>query len=284
VVAFRDHVVFITGASSGIGAALAWEFSRQGADVALAARRVERLQALADALTRNGRRTIVLPCDVTRDGDVERAVRRARDELGPVSVAVANAGFGVVGRLDALTLADYRRQFETNVFGALRTVYASLEDLRRTRGRLVIIGSVSGHLALPGGSAYAMSKFALRALAESLRYELLPHGVAVVLISPGLVESEIHQVDNHGRFHPDARSPVPTWLRMSTDRAARHIVHAVARRRREAIVTAHGKAAVFLQRHVPWFVGATARMLSLRSRPEPGPHAEPDSRIDPRRR
>jgi short-subunit dehydrogenase len=268
---FDRHVVFITGASSGIGAALAREFAREGADVALAARRAERLVEVADELAQSGRRALAIRCDVTKERDLDEAVRRTRDTFGRIDVVVANAGFGVVGRLQSLSLDDYRRQFETNVFGALRTIYAGLEDLKRSRGRLVLIGSVSGHLALAGGSAYAMSKFALRALADALRYELRPHGVAVTLISPGFVVSELHQVDNRGIRHPDARSRVPLWLAMRTDRAARQIVGAVARRRAEKVITGHGRAAVFLQRHVPRLVTAAARAFSVSSRPEAAP-------------
>src|SRR5207253_2181190 len=227
---FAGHVVFITGASSGIGAALAREFARAGADVALTARRVERLERLAAELVAAGRRALVAPADVTVDGDLERAVARTRAALGPIDVAVANAGFGVTGPVESLTLEDYRTQFETNVFGVLRTVYATLEDLKKTRGRLVIMGSVSGHVAVPGGSAYAMSKFAVRAFAESLGHELVPHGVTVTLVSPGFVESEIRQVDNRGVWHPEPREPLPRRLVMPTARAARQVVRAVARR------------------------------------------------------
>src|SRR5207247_45407 len=186
---------------------------------------------------------------------VRRRSERPREPVawrGRIDVVVANAGFSVTGLVESLTLEDYRTQFETNVFGVLRTVYATLEDLKTTHGRLVIVGSVSGHVAVPGGSAYSMSKFAIRALAESLGHELHPHGVAVTLVSPGFVESEIRQVDNRGVWHPEPREPLPSALVMPTATAARQAVRAVARRRREAVVTGHGKVAVFLQRHAPW--------------------------------
>ncbi len=266
---FDGRVVLITGASSGIGAALAREFAREGAWLALAARRTDRLEALAAELQRSGRRTLAVRCDVTRDGDLEEAVRATHDRLGPVDVAVANAGFGVVGRVDRLSLADFRRQFETNVFGVLRTVYATLEDLKRTRGSLVIIGSVSGHLALPQNSAYSMSKFAVRALAESLGHELRRDGVAVVLISPGFVESEIGRVDNLGVWHPGGPDTARRSFRMPAAKAARQIVAAVARRRSEAIITGHGKLAVLVQRHAPWLVSQAVRRFAVRGRPEP---------------
>jgi NAD(P)-dependent dehydrogenase (short-subunit alcohol dehydrogenase family) len=266
---FTGHAVFITGASSGIGAALAREFARRGADVALTARRVERLEALAEEIRHSGRRALVVAGDVTKDGDMERAVAAVRSGFGRLDVVVANAGFGVVGNVERLTLDDYRRQFETNVFGVLRTVWATLDDVKRARGRIVIIGSVSGHLATPGSSPYAMSKFAVRALAEALGHELAPHGASVTLISPGFVESEMRRVDNAGRLSDGAPDPMPSWLVMPAPRAARQIVNAVGGRRREAVITAHGRAAVFLNRHAPGLIGTLIRRFGIRGRGEP---------------
>jgi short-subunit dehydrogenase len=266
---FAGRVVLITGASSGIGAALAREFARQGADVILAARRLPRLEDLATDLRTMGRQALAVTCDVTEDGAVEHAIRRGLDAFGRLDVVVANAGFGVVGPLERLTLDDYRRQFETNVFGVLRTAQAALPALRATRGTLAIIGSVSGHVPTPGASAYAMSKAAVRALAGSLRAEVLADGVAVVLVTPGFVESEIRHVDNRGVHHPDARDPAPRWLVMPAERAARAIVRAVARRRREVVVTGHGKLAVWLARHLPAVVAFALERGASRSREEP---------------
>ena len=219
---------------------------------------------------KDGRRALVLACDVTRDGELERAVAQVRDALGRIDVVVANAGFGVVGRVDRLTIEDFRRQFETNVFGVLRTIYATLDDLKRTRGRLAILGSVSGHLATPGGSPYAMSKFAVRALADALRNELRPAGVAVTLLSPGFVESEIRLVDNQGRLKTTDRDVVPKWLRMRSDIAARKIVTAIERKRREAVITGHGKALVFVARHLPGLMSALVSLSRYRGRTDPG--------------
>jgi len=196
-------------------------------------------------------------------------VAAAREGFGRLDVAVANAGFGVVGPVARLTLDDYRRQFETNVFGVLRTIYAALPEVRRARGRLVVIGSVSGHIATPGSSPYAMSKFAVRALAEALGHELAADGVSVTLVSPGFVESDIRRVDNEGVLRETSPDPAPSFLRMPAARAARQIVRAVARRRREVVITGHGKAFVFLHRHAPWLTSFVIRRFGVRSRSEP---------------
>lgn len=265
---FENHVVLITGASSGIGAALARELAREGAQLVLFARRRERLEALTAELGAAGAEAIAHVGDVTRREDLDAAVALAARRFGRLDMVVANAGFGVVGRVEKLELEDYRRQFETNVFGVLSTVKACLPEIRKTRGRLVLIGSVAGHVTYPNGSPYSMSKFAVRALAGALDYELRPHGVSVTLISPGFIESEIRQVDNRGAHHPHAKEPLPKWLVMPTDVAARKIVRAAYRRRRETIITAHGKVLVGLQRFAPWVLRLAAR-YGARGRSEP---------------
>lgn len=262
-----DHpVVLVTGASSGIGAAVALEYARRGADVILTARRSDRLESLAGEIRSEGRRALPISCDVTVDGDLDHVAARAREELGRIDVVVANAGFGVGGWMHKLELDDYRRQFETNVFGVLRTIYATREDLIASRGCLGIVGSVNSYVALHRVSAYCMSKHAIRALAGSLRHELAPHGVAVVHIAPGFVDSEIRKVDNRGSYREDAPEPVPAWLRMPADKAARKIVRALGKRRREVVITGHGKLLVFLQRHTPGILTAAIHRFGVKGR------------------
>jgi len=261
-----DRVALVTGASSGIGAAVARELAGQGCHVVLCARREDRLQEVAVEVEGLGRKAVPITCDVTRDGDVERAAAAARDEFGRLDVVVANAGFGVAARFSSLTLEDYRRQLETNVFGVLRTVYATLDDLKRSSGCLAVTGSVMGFLALPGSSPYSMSKAAVHSLAASLWHELRPYGVAVVLLAPGFVGSEIRKVDRDGVYHPETADHIPGWLQMSTEVAARKIVRAIRRRRRLTVITGHGKLAVFLQRHAPALANRLAGLAAGRRR------------------
>lgn len=260
------EAVLITGASSGIGEALATEYARRGCDLALLARREDRLAAITARIREAGARAVPIRCDVRDDESVTRAVDEALQALGKLDIVIANAGFGVAGRFERLTLDDYRRQFETNVFGVVRTVQTTLPALTSTRGRLAIMGSVAGHLAAIGMSPYAMSKFAVRAFADSLREDIRPTGVSVTLISPGFVDSEIRKLDRGGVVRQDSSDPVPSWLRVATPVAARQIVRAIDRRKSEAVITAHGKAMVLLARHAPWAIRSITRMLAPKIR------------------
>jgi short-subunit dehydrogenase len=261
---FSGTVTFITGASSGIGAALALEVARQGGDVVLVARRQERLQKFAREIESMGRRALAVPCDINSSGDLERAVEKTKDEFGQIDYVIANAGFGVAGRFEKLTVEDFRRQFETNIFGVLRTVYTTREQLIASRGCLGLIGSINGYIATPRLSAYSMSKFAIHGLAESLRHEFHIHGVGVVLIVSGYVQTEIRQVDKWGKYNPEMRDRIPTWLQISSEEAARQIAQAMQRRQRVKIITRHGKIAVFLQRHCPGLLSAIISRLSAK--------------------
>jgi short-subunit dehydrogenase len=260
---FQGKAVLITGASSGIGEELAWQLGQAGAKLTLASRRRELLEKLAQRIVDAGKPApLVVQCDVTQDGSLQKAVEESVRHWGKLDVAIANAGFGVVGPLKKLSVEDYRRQFETNVFGVLRTIYAALPQIEKNKGNIAIIGSVSGWAATPGASPYNMSKFAVRALANAITPELRLAGVKVTLISPGFVASDIRRVDNQGAFHEHAKEPMPSWLIMATDKAVRQILRAIARGKREAIITGHGKALVFLERFMPWVSRAFGRKMA----------------------
>jgi short-subunit dehydrogenase len=249
---FTGKTVLITGASSGIGLALAREVAREGACLVLAARRKLRLDDLERELIATGATVLAIECDVTLDGDLERVVAAGVKRFGHIDVVVANAGFAVRAPFEKLTIADYRRQFETNVFGVLRTAYASLTELKRSHGSLVIVGSIAGSVARPGGTPYTMSKFALRGLAGGLRQELSEHGISVTLLTPLFVESEISRVDNQGILQAAMSNPVPRWLTISAETAAKKISKAIGSRKRELVFPLAGKIIFLIHRFCPW--------------------------------
>jgi len=260
---FQNKSVLITGASSGIGEELAWQLSQLDARLTLTARRRELLDALAQRISKSGKSSpVVISADVTRDEDIPNAISETLRAYGKLDIIIANAGFGVVGPFKRLTLEDYRRQFETNVFGLLRTLYAALPAIEQSRGNVVLLGSVAGWAASPGASPYAMSKFAVRALANAITPEFALSGVKVTLISPGFVDSNIRRVDNQGTFHESAKEPISSRFVMPTDKAVRQILRAIASGQREAIITGHGKALVALSRFAPWILRTASRRMA----------------------
>lgn len=252
------RTALVTGASSGIGEAVARELASRGAAVGLLARRVERLEALADEIRAACGRAVAVACDVARDGEIERAARQVRLELGPISAVVANAGFGVSGPVAEVGVEGFRHQYETNVLGVVRTVQATVEELRATRGVIAILGSVAGYFGVRDQAPYCSSKAAVRVIAQSLWAELRRDGVGVVLVSPGYVESEIRRHGEGGALKPD---PVPGWLVMPAEKAARRIVRAMLRRRQEVVLTAHGRVGAWFARLAP---GLLLRLLAPR--------------------
>ena len=261
---FKDRVVLITGASAGIGAALAQEFALEGANLILLARRQQRLLEIANTIDPTGNRVFICEGDVTQDGDIKKAVELGRKKFGKIDVAIANAGWSLKGNLEELNLNDYRRQWETNVFGVLRTVYATLDDLKQTQGRLVIISSVKSYIALAGDSPYSSRKFALRALCQSLSRELAPDGVSVTHVCPGYVATEIRQIDEQGIFQSEKRDRISPILLRSAEETAKQIVKAIYKRQKEQVLTSYGKLVVLLQRYCPWLVSWLISIMKIK--------------------
>lgn len=180
-----DKVAIVTGASSGIGEATARKLQARGYTVYAVARRLERMAPLAEAGIRPVR------VDVTDDGDLVGLVDRVIAEVGRVDVLVNNAGYGSLGAVEEVPLDEARRQFEVNVFGLARLSQLVLPHMRRQgHGRIINISSVGGKIYEPLGGWYHATKFAVEGLSDSMRMELAPLGVHVVVIQPGAIDTE----------------------------------------------------------------------------------------------
>ncbi len=254
---FDDQVVWITGASAGIGHALALEFAREGAIVAGSARRIERLDGLVAEIEGTEGKAVAVPCDVTDDDAVATAVDAVVRELGRLDVVVANAGFSVPGAVTDLSDADWRRQFDVNFFGVLSTVRHAMPHLQESGGRLALMGSVAAFVSAARAGPYNTSKAAVRSLGETLSAELAHTPVSCTTIHPGFVASEIALVDGQGRFREEWTDRRPAQLMWSAEDAARVIVRAIHKRRREFVFTGHGKLLIWSARHASGLV-ATA--------------------------
>jgi NADP-dependent 3-hydroxy acid dehydrogenase YdfG len=182
-----DPVFLITGASSGIGEATARRAAEAGYRLVLAARREEKLRALADELG-GPERALAVRCDVTEWAEQQAMAETALSRFGQIDVAFANAGFGAGRSFLASTPEHWRAMVLTNVYGAALTIRATMEALKASRGHFLLTGSVAGRRALPG-SLYSCTKWAVTAMGEAARLELDGTGVRVTLIEPGMVDT-----------------------------------------------------------------------------------------------
>src|SRR5690349_17668304 len=178
-------VALVTGASSGIGEAIARKLAQLGFTTYAAARRVERMEPLRDVGVRP------LQLDVTDEASMTSAIEHIAAEAGCIDVLVNNAGYGSYGALEDVPLAEGRRQFEVNVFGLAQLTQLVLPHMRRLgSGHIVNISSMGGKMYEPLGAWYHATKFAVEGLSDSLRLELKPFGISVVIIEPGAIRSE----------------------------------------------------------------------------------------------
>jgi hypothetical protein len=247
---FTDKIVIVTGASMGIGRETALAFAQAGAKVVLAARHADQLNELAAA----NPSFLAVPTDVTRDDDVKRLVETTVAKFGRVDILVNNAGFGIRANVADTQFADAQRLMDVNFFGPLRCIHAVLPHMKKQgTGQIVNVGSVLSLLATPRNSIYCASKFALRALSDSLRIELHGTGIDVILIMPGYTDTPFFE--NQVRYGGPVRVSPIHGVHPRT--VARAILHACARHEREVVLTIPGKFGAFLKRWFPRFLDWT---------------------------
>ncbi len=251
---FKDQIVWITGASSGIGREMAIQFAREGAHVAVSARRRDRLEDLVKEIEKFGQKALAVPCDVAIEQEVGRAVQEIVSHFERLDIAVANAGFGVGGKIESLSAEDWRRQLDVNVVGLTSTIRYSLPYLRESSGRIVLMGSVAAMISSPQGAAYAASKAAVRSIGQVVSMELHGSGVSCTTIHPGFIESEIGQVDNNGIYRPEWEDRRPKNLMWPADKAVKQMLKGIKKRKREVIITGHGKVLGFMGKHFPGLI------------------------------
>jgi len=260
---FAGRTVLITGASEGIGRALALALAAQRARLALNARNATRLAEAAAACADLGADVLPLPGDVARQDDCAHLVAQTVARFGALDVLVNNAGFTMWSRFDAITdLGVFQRLLATNYLGAVYMTAAALPHLKRTRGLIVAIASIAGLTGVPERTGYAASKHAMVGFFESLRIELAGSGVDVTIVAPDFVVSEIHRRAIGPDGAPLGHSPMQQSHIMSADECAALIVGAMRRRQRMLITSARGRLSRWARLIAPALVdGIAARAI-----------------------
>lgn len=254
---FQDQVVWVTGASSGIGRATAKAFAAEGAHVIISARRRASLDELAEEL--GPARCLVVPVDVIDADARNEAVRTATQWKGHIDVLVNNAGVSQRALALDTTEEAARAIMDVNFFAPVELTRAVLpEMIRRKRGQIVVVSSVVGHVATPMRSTYAASKHAIQGYFDALRAELHETGVDVTLIAPGFIATEISESAVTADGSPLGRMEADTAGGMAPDRCAELLVDAVAKRKREAHIGGKEIYAIHLKRFFP---GLTAKFV-----------------------
>ena len=188
----KGKVVVITGASSGLGEATARLLSADGASVVLGARRVDRIQSLADELNAKGGKALAVATDVTHHDQVKKLVDAAVQKFGRIDVMINNAGIMPHSPLERLKIADWDRMIDVNIKGVLYGIAAALPHMiQQKAGHIINVSSVAGHKVTPNGAVYCATKHAVRALSEGLRGEVKPYNIRTTIISPGAVATEL---------------------------------------------------------------------------------------------
>jgi NADP-dependent 3-hydroxy acid dehydrogenase YdfG len=259
----RGAVVAITGASAGIGRECALSFASEGARLALAARRAERLEAVAAEVRGRGAEVLVRVTDVSEAEEVAAFVRAAVQGFGRLDVMVNNAGYGVSGRVEEIPAEAYERLMRVNYLGTVYGCQAAVPVMRGQKSGVIInVSSIVGHRALPMGGAYAATKAAQISLTEALRAELTGSGVAVCSVHPIGTDSEFGAVQAR---ESGLREPRPLGPQQSAAQVARAIVRCARRPRPEVYPSLPSRAVVWLNALVPGVVDWVAVRAARRA-------------------
>ena len=256
---YAGKSVVLTGASSGIGRALALALAPQRPRLVLAARDAERLADVADECRALGAEAMAVPTDVTDPAAVAFLVETAASRFGGIDVLVSNAGISMIARFDAITDLDvFESLMRVNYLGCVYLTHHALPHLKKSRGQIVVTASLAGLTGVPTRTGYAASKHAVIGFFDSLRIELADSGVDVTIIAPDFVVSEIHRRSVGADGRPVGESPMQESRIMTAERCAALTLRAMERRERLAILSARGRWGRFVRLIAPGLIDRVA--------------------------
>ena len=251
----KDKIIIITGASSGIGKSLAFEFAKRGANLVLAARQYVTLCELTDELINQHHiKAIAVQCDVTKEEDCDHLIKQALVTFNKIDVLVNNAGISMRALFVDTDLAVLKSVMDVNFWGTVYCTKYALPEILKTKGTVVGVSSIAGYKGLPGRTGYSASKFAMNGFLDVLRIENLKTGIHVLTACPGFTASNIRNrsLDKSGK--QQGESTMHEEKMMSSDEVAKIIADGIENRARTLIMTGQGKLMVFLNKFFPGLV------------------------------
>jgi len=248
----KNKVTIITGASSGIGRALATVVHQRGAKVVLSARRKEMLDEITSSW--NTADYLSVQADVTREKDCRTLVEAALEKFGRIDVMINNAGISMRALFEDVDLEVIRKLIDTNFWGTVYCSKYALPYLLKTRGSLVGVSSVAGYKGLPGRTGYSASKFAIHGLLEFIRIENMKKGLHVLIACPGFTASNIRNIALSKDGSSQGETPLDESKLMTAETVAGHICDAIEKRKNSLVLTTMGKMTVLLNKFFPKFM------------------------------
>jgi len=260
----ENNVTIITGASTGIGEALAYQLAQQGAHLVLSARRMDELERVAEKVRAigktSGARAIAVACDVAKADDCKHLIEATVSEYGGIDTIVLNAGMTMWAKFaDIKDMAIIERIMQVNYMGAVYCTHYALPHLLRSRGRIVGVASLTGLVGVPTRTAYAASKHAMRGFFDSLRIELDTSGVTVTMVYPGFVATGIRENATGADGQAVKIDPVSKDDAMSVTECASRIMEAIKIRKRDVVMTLKGKLGQWLKLLAPSVIDGMAK-------------------------
>jgi NAD(P)-dependent dehydrogenase (short-subunit alcohol dehydrogenase family) len=248
---FQDKVVVITGASSGIGEALAYQFGTLGSKVVCAARSAEKLTLVTDNIIARGGEAIAVVADVSREEDCRRLIDAAVEAYGGVDVLVCNAGISMRAILDDVDLEVLRRLMDVNFWGTVYCVKYALPYLQASHGSIVGVSSVAGLHGLPGRTGYSASKYAMTGFLETVRVENLKKGLHVMVACPGFTATNVRFTALTKDGSPQGQTPREEGKMMLAEEVAHRIIRGIQKRKRLLLMEWEGRGTHFIKKFAP---------------------------------
>jgi short-subunit dehydrogenase len=250
----KDKVVVITGASSGIGEALARNFARQKSNVVLAARNLEKLELLKSELKNETNEMLIIKTDVSKEEDCKMLIKQTIEHFGKIDILINNAGISMRAIFEETEISVIKQLMDVNFWGTVYCTKFALPYLLKSKGTVVGVSSIAGYKGLPGRTGYSSSKFAMQGFLEVLRIENLKKGLHVLIACPGFTASNIRNTSLTADGTPQGESPRDEGKMMTADEVAKRIIQAIDKKKDRLILTTQGKMTVILNKFFPRFM------------------------------